>query len=95
MKDVIDWAKVWVANFPGKQYFPLETMLQGGIIGNLRKNCLQGDVDALQEAVLRLIDFAHPSFGDETHNDETIDQDLTGLESPWRRRAAKKFHFHR
>ena len=82
MKDVIDWAKIWVAHFPGHQYFPFEPLAQGRVIGNLRKNGLQGDVDALQETVLRLIDFAHPSFGDETDNDETIDQDLTGLELP-------------
>ena len=82
MKDVIDGAKIWVAHLPGKQHFAFEPLAQGGIIGNLRKNGLQGDVDALQETVLRLIDFAHPSLGDEADNHETIDQDLAGLEPP-------------
>ncbi len=62
MKDVIDWAKIWVADFPRQQDFPLEPLAQGRIVGNLGKNCFQRDMHALQEAVFRLIDFAHPSF---------------------------------
>jgi len=82
MKDVVNWAKIWMDNFPGNQHFPLETLLKGWIIGNVRKNCFQGNVDALQKAVLHLIDFAHTPFCDETDNDEAIDQDLARLESP-------------
>jgi hypothetical protein len=84
-KYVVDRAKIRVANLPGKQHFPLESLSQGRLIGDLRKNCLHGDVDALQKAILRLIDLAHAAFCDETDNGETINQKLTGLQSSGRR----------
>src|SRR3984885_301322 len=89
MKDVVDRAKIWVADFPRKQYLQFKALLQGRVIGNVRKNRLQGDVDSLQEAVLRLIDFAHPAFRDKTYDDETIEQDLARHESPRSRRGGE------
>src|ERR1700733_6123630 len=91
MKDVIDWAKIWVAHLPCQQDFPLEPLAQGRIAGNLGKNCFEGDVYALQEAVFGLIDFAHPPFCDETKNDEAVDQHLTRRESPGRRQRRRSF----
>ena len=73
-----------MVDLPGKQYFRFETLLQIRILGYLRKNCLNGDLGALQEAVRRLINFAHPSFGDETHDDEANDQDFIGGQPAYR-----------
>src|ERR1700722_15491216 len=55
-------------------------------MGYLRKDCLNRDLGALQEAVCRLVDFAHPSFGDEAHDNEAIIQDLIGGQAPSRPR---------
>src|ERR1700690_4443037 len=88
MKDVINWAEIRVIDSPGKQYFPFETLLQVRIMGYLRKDCLNGDLGALQEAVRCLVDLAHPSFGDEAHDNEAINQDLIGCQPAFRLRES-------
>ncbi len=86
MKDVINGAEIRVIDSPGKQYFRFETLLQVRITGYLRKDCLNGDFGALQEAVRCLVDLAHPSFGDKAHDHEAINQDLIGGQATSRRR---------
>src|SRR5579859_5985427 len=90
MEYVIDRAKVWVADLPCQQNFPFKPLAQGRVVGNLRKNRLEGDVDTLQEAVFHLVDFTHPPFCDETKNEEAAHQHLTRVESSARRQDRRK-----
>ena len=80
MKDLIDWAEIWVRHFPSKQNLTLETLLQARITCDVRKNGLQRHMDTLQKAILYFINLTHPTPRDKSDNHKTVEKNLTNLE---------------